>query len=69
MEDIKTYMQQVGQQARAASRMMAQADTKDKNRALEDIAAAILNSTAALLAANAKDVSTARAQRPGCCLY
>ena len=60
MEDIKTYMQQVGQQARAASRLMAQADTNAKNRALEAIAQALINSSAALLAANAKDVSTAR---------
>ncbi|HUX89070.1 MAG TPA: glutamate-5-semialdehyde dehydrogenase [Gallionellaceae bacterium] len=60
MEDIKTYMQQVGHQARVASRLMAQADTNAKNRALEAIAQALINSSAALLAANAKDVSTAR---------
>jgi glutamate-5-semialdehyde dehydrogenase len=60
MEDIKTYMQQVGKQARAASRSMAQADTNAKNLALEAIAQALINSSAALLAANAKDVSTAR---------
>ena len=60
MENIKTYMQQVGQQARAASRIMAQADTAAKNRALEEIAKTILNSSAALIAANAKDVAAAR---------
>jgi len=60
MENIKAYMQQVGQQARVASRLMAQADTNAKNRALEAIAQALINSSAALLAANAKDVSTAR---------
>ncbi len=60
MEDIKTYMQQVGRQARAASRIMAQADTATKNRALENIAAAILNSSAQLVAANAQDVAAAR---------
>src|SRR3989339_617559 len=61
MENIKTYMQQVGQQARTASRFMAQADTNAKNRALEAIAEALIANSAALLAANARDVSTARA--------
>ncbi len=60
MKDIKTYMQQVGQQARAAARLMAQADTAAKNCALENIAAAILNNSAQLIAANAKDVAAAR---------
>ena len=60
MEDIKAYMQQTGQQARAASRIMAQADTAAKNRALEAIAAAILNGSAQLIAENAKDVDAAR---------
>ncbi len=61
MKDIKTYMQQVGQQARAAARLMAQADTATKNRALENIATAILNNSAQLIAANTKDVAAARA--------
>ncbi|HQS56989.1 MAG: glutamate-5-semialdehyde dehydrogenase [Gallionellales bacterium 35-53-114] len=61
MENIKIYMQQVGQQARAASRLMAQADTNAKNRALEAIAEALIAGSAVLLAANAKDVSAARA--------
>ncbi len=60
MKDIKTYMQQVGQQARAAARLMAQADTAAKNRALENIATAISNNSAQLIAANAKDVAAAR---------
>ncbi|BBJ24346.1 glutamate-5-semialdehyde dehydrogenase [Candidatus Nitrotoga sp. AM1P] len=60
MDDIKTYMQQVGQDARAASRIMAQAGTAKKNRALENIAAAILSSTAQLITANAKDTAAAR---------
>ncbi|MBL0037939.1 MAG: glutamate-5-semialdehyde dehydrogenase [Nitrosomonadales bacterium] len=60
MDDIKTYMQQVGQDARAASRIMAQAGTAKKNRALENIAAAILSGTAQLITANAKDIATAR---------
>jgi len=61
MENIKTYMQQVGKQARAASRFIAQADTNAKNRALQAIAQALLDSRAALIDANAKDVSAARA--------
>lgn len=61
MENIKTYMQQVGKQARAASRTMAVADTNAKNKALEAIAQALLDSSAALTTANNKDVSAARA--------
>jgi glutamate-5-semialdehyde dehydrogenase len=60
MENIREYMQQVGQQARAASRLMAQADTAAKNRALEAIAQAILESKVALQEANAKDIERAR---------
>ena len=61
MENIKAFMQQIGQQARAASRLIALADTAAKNRALEAIAQAILDSSSQLIAANAKDVSAARA--------
>ncbi len=61
MEDIKQYMKSVGQQARAASRIVAQADTNAKNHALENIATAILLNTNKLLAENAKDVATAKA--------
>ncbi|MEW6562331.1 MAG: glutamate-5-semialdehyde dehydrogenase [Pseudomonadota bacterium] len=61
MEDIKTYMHRVGQQARAASRMMAQASTGAKNQALENIADTLVAQTAALLEANAKDVVAAKA--------
>jgi glutamate-5-semialdehyde dehydrogenase len=61
MNNIKIYMQGVGQAARAASRIMAQADTATKNRALTEIAAALQSQTALLLAANAKDVAAARA--------
>ena len=59
MQDIKAYMRQVGQQARAASRLMAQADTAVKNRALEKIAAALLSNTGQLIAANAQDIAAA----------
>ena len=54
-------MQQIGQQARAASRQMALADSAAKNFALEAIAQSILDSSIRLIAENAKDVSAARA--------
>lgn len=54
-------MQEVGQAARKASRLMAQADTATKNRALEAIAAALLENSTQLFAANTKDVSAAQA--------
>jgi glutamate-5-semialdehyde dehydrogenase len=55
MQNVKEYMQAIGKTARAASRLMAQADTATKNRALTEIAAALQNQSAQLLAANAKD--------------
>ena len=57
--DIKKYMQGIGQAARAASHVMAQADTRAKNLALQKIAAALFDNTAQLIAANAKDVAAA----------
>ncbi|MEO8332230.1 MAG: glutamate-5-semialdehyde dehydrogenase [Gallionella sp.] len=61
MSNVKEYMQGVGKAARAASRIMAQADTATKNRALTEIAAALQHQTSLLLAANAKDVAAAKA--------
>jgi len=60
MDNIKEYMKGVGQAARAASRIMAQADTATKNRALENIATAILLNGAKLIAENARDVAAAK---------
>ena len=59
--DIKVYMQQLGQQAREASHLMARADTRTKNRALLAIASAIRRDAAQLLAANQKDLQAAHA--------
>jgi glutamate-5-semialdehyde dehydrogenase len=59
--DMKQYMQQVGLQARAASRLMAKADTNSRNRALLAIADAIRRDKDALLAANRADLDAARA--------
>jgi len=54
--DIKQYMTQVGEQARAASRAMARAETTRKNRALELIADLLERSMAPLLEENRKDL-------------
>jgi glutamate-5-semialdehyde dehydrogenase len=61
MNNIKEYMQGVGQAARAASRLMALADTATKNRALTEIATALQHQTSLLLDANAKDVAAGKA--------
>ena len=58
---VDDYMRQLGRQARAASREMARASTRDKNAALLAMAAAIRQQRPKLLAANAKDVKQARA--------
>jgi glutamate-5-semialdehyde dehydrogenase len=59
--DIKHYMQNLGIQARAASREMAKASTRTKNLALRTIAAAIRREQATLLAANQADLAAAKA--------
>lgn len=59
--DIKNYMQTVGINARAASRLMAAADTNTKNQALIHIASAILREKSVLIAANQQDLTAARA--------
>lgn len=59
--DIQHYMQQLGEQARAASRLMAKADTNTKNQALRNIAALIRQHEKALLAANQQDLEAAKA--------
>jgi len=58
--DIKATLHTIGQNARAASRLMAKASTLAKNAALIHMAQAIRDNKAALLAANAKDLAAAR---------
>ena len=58
--DIKTYMQSVGQEARAASRWMAKASTAAKNQALLAMANAIRRDVDKLLRANQTDLEAAR---------
>ncbi|MDR0702442.1 MAG: glutamate-5-semialdehyde dehydrogenase [Azoarcus sp.] len=59
--DIRQYMHTLGQQARAASRVLAAASTGTKNLALAAIAAEIRASRALLIAANGEDLDAARA--------
>lgn len=59
--DIQHYMKQLGEQARAASRLMAKADTNTKNQALRNIAALIRQHEKALLVANQQDMDAAKA--------
>ncbi len=59
--NIRNYMQNLGIEARKASRLMASAETNQKNIALHAIATAILREKAALLAANKLDLDAARA--------
>ena len=61
--DIQSYMVTVGRQARAASRLVAKADTATKNRALTLTAEAIERDAARLLTANALDLDAARAKK------
>ena len=58
--DIKQYMRQLGQQARAASRELNKADTNKKNAALLAIATSILQQRDHLMAENQKDLAAGR---------
>lgn len=55
-QDIRAMMQSQGQAARAASRLMAAADTQSKNAALLSIHDAIIESRSFIKEANAKDL-------------
>jgi glutamate-5-semialdehyde dehydrogenase len=59
--DLPAYMREVGERARAASRILARADTHAKNFALNAIAKTIRRDAATLLAANSKDLVSAKA--------
>ncbi|MFC0821046.1 glutamate-5-semialdehyde dehydrogenase [Moraxella marmotae] len=56
IDDVAAYMQTVGKRAKAASAILAAADTKTKNQALACIKQALFANKAQVLAANAKDV-------------
>ena len=59
--DLAEYMRGIGAAARAASRVVARADTSAKNRALAHAALAIRRDAQRLIDANARDVDAARA--------
>ncbi len=58
--NIQTYMQQLGEQARAASRKLAGTTSGAKNKALLAMAAAVESQQAALLIANKKDLEAGK---------
>ncbi|WP_054285619.1 glutamate-5-semialdehyde dehydrogenase [Gulbenkiania mobilis] len=58
--NVKEYMERVGRQARKASRVLARADTRSKNAALQAMADAIERDSDALIAANMEDLNAAR---------
>lgn len=60
IENVQEYMQLVGQNARAASRFMAKADTGAKNNALLAIARIINERRSDLVAANDKDLAAGK---------
>ncbi len=59
--DVKSYMQSLGRAARQASRVLARAETAQKNRALLATADAIAAQCEAILAANRNDMERAAA--------
>ena len=54
--NIQNYMQTLGQQAKAAARILSHTDTNLKNRALIAIANALQESKADLMTENQKDL-------------
>jgi len=66
--DVAAYMQDLGERARAASRLLARADTGTKNRALEAIAEDIDRRRDALDEANRKDLEAGAGKGLGAAL-
>ncbi|HBR97191.1 MAG TPA: glutamate-5-semialdehyde dehydrogenase [Gammaproteobacteria bacterium] len=60
-QDVVSYMRELGQRARAASRDIARADSGAKNAALRAIADAIEQAKPTLIAENRKDLDAGRA--------
>ncbi|MCP5173536.1 MAG: glutamate-5-semialdehyde dehydrogenase [Moraxellaceae bacterium] len=59
--NIQDYMQQLGQDARSASRVIARATTREKNAALQAIYQSLQANQEKVLAANAQDMAKGRA--------
>lgn len=62
MENLETYMQQLGQQARQASRLLTACTTAQKNHALYAIADQLIAQSKYLLIENAKDLEAGQRQ-------
>lgn len=60
-EDVEAVMHALGQRARAASRIVALSPAEQRNAALQAMAAALRAAAPAILAANAQDLTEARA--------
>jgi len=61
-ESLKQHLLAIGEKAREASRAIGRAETRDKNRALDAIAARLEAATPTLMAENAKDLEAGRAK-------
>jgi len=59
---LESYMNQIGQQARAASRLLAKASTQQKNMALYAMADALEDARPRLIEENLKDMDSGRAK-------
>ncbi len=59
--DLTHYMQEVGQNARRASHLLARTATQQKNQALQAIADELENQRATLIAANQQDLTAGKA--------
>ncbi|MFT2096822.1 glutamate-5-semialdehyde dehydrogenase [Marinomonas sp. 2405UD66-6] len=59
---LESYMNQIGQQARASSRLLAKASTQQKNMALFAMADALEDARPRLIEANSKDMEEGRAK-------
>ena len=59
-QSVEQYMEKLGQQARLASRQAAAAESKAKNRALLEAAAAIEDQAQGLAVENKKDLDAGR---------
>lgn len=59
---LESYMNQIGQQARAASRLLAKASTQQKNMALFAMAKALEDARPRLIEENQKDMENGRAK-------
>ena len=59
---LASYMSQLGQQARASSRLLAKASTQQKNMALFSMADALETARPRLIAENAKDMEAGRSK-------